>query len=86
MIFESRISKNCVISMPCIYFHHNDTDIICSMHITLSMLASSASEKSITQKQLLQVLGRTKNLEHLEKYYETTLTDYEVGTTDFIVI
>ena len=48
------------------------------MHITLSMLASSASDNSDTQKQLLQVLGRTNNLQNLEKYYDTTLTDYEV--------
>ena len=49
------------------------------MHVTLSMLASSASDNSDTQKQLLQVLGRANNLENLEKYYDTTLTDYEVG-------
>lgn len=48
------------------------------MHVTLSMLASSATEKSITQKQLLRVLGRGQNLENLEKYYETTLADYLV--------
>lgn len=42
------------------------------------MLASSASDNSDTQKQLLQVLGRTNNLQNLEKYYDTTLTDYEV--------
>ena len=48
------------------------------MHVTLSMLASSASESSVTQKQLLDVLGRTENLENIEKYYETTLNDYAV--------
>ena len=56
----------------------NDVSFIRSMHITLSMLASSASDNSDTQKQLLQVLGRTNNLQNLEKYYDTTLTDYEV--------
>ena len=64
---------------------HNDTYIIYSMHIALSMLASSATENSTTQKQLLQILGRTKNLENLEKYYQTTLADYEVGKTSFVV-
>ena len=48
------------------------------MHVTLSMLASTASESSVTQKQLLDVLGRTENLENIEKYYETTLNDYAV--------
>ena len=58
------------------FFHDNDTH--CSMHVTLSMLASTASESSVTQKQLLDVLGRTENLENIEKYYETTLNDYAV--------
>jgi len=57
--------------------HQNFVFSPLSMHITLSMLASSASDNSDTQKQLLHVLGRTNNLENLEKYYETTLTDYE---------
>ena len=48
------------------------------MHVTLSMLASTASENSVTQKQLLDALGRTENLENIEKYYETTLNDYLV--------
>ena len=48
------------------------------MHVTLSMLASTASENSMTQKQLLDALGRTENLENIEKYYETTLNDYVV--------
>ena len=48
------------------------------MHVTLSMLASTASENSVTQKQLLDALGRTENLENIEKYYETTLNDYVV--------
>ena len=42
------------------------------------MLASTASENSVTQKQLLDVLGRTENLESIEKYYETILNDYMV--------
>jgi len=53
-----------------------------SMHIALSMLASSATENSTTQKQLLQILGRTKNLENLEKYYQTTLADYEKNSAN----
>jgi len=57
--------------------HQNFVFSPLSMHVTLSMLASSASDNSDTQKQLLQVLGRTNNLENLEKYYDTTLTDYE---------
>ena len=54
-------------------------NFVCSIHVTLAMLASSATDKSVTQIELLRVLGRTKNLEHLEKYYESTLTDYEVS-------
>ena len=50
----------------------------CSIHVTLAMLASSATENSGTQKQLLDALGRTKTLHSLENYYQTTLTDYEV--------
>ena len=42
------------------------------------MLASSATENSDTQTQLLDALGRTKTLHSLENYYQTTLTDYEV--------
>merc|ERR1711944_7632 len=56
--------------------HQNFVFSPLSMHVTLSMLASSASESSVTQKQLLDVLGRTENLENIEKYYETTLNDY----------
>lgn len=53
-----------------------------SMHITLSMLASSATENSDTQTQLLHALGRTKNLELLERYYQSTLSDYEKNMQD----
>jgi len=56
--------------------HQNFVFSPLSMHVTLSMLASTASENSVTQKQLLDVLGRTENLENIEKYYETTLNDY----------
>lgn len=53
-----------------------------SIHVTLAMLASSATENSDTQKQLLGVLGRTKTLHSLENYYQTTLTDYEKTSTN----
>jgi len=48
-----------------------------SIHVTLAMLASSATDDSDTQTQLLNALGRTKTLQSLEKYYQSTLTDYE---------
>ena len=51
------------------------------------MLASTASENSVTQKQLLDALGRTENLENIEKYYETTLNDYLVrGNSENLVV
>ena len=50
------------------------------------MLASSATENSDTQKQLLGVLGRTKTLHSLENYYQTTLTDYEVVIDNISVL
>ena len=42
------------------------------------MLAASATDKSETQKQLLQALGRTRYLQGLEGYYESILSEYEV--------
>ena len=84
-VLTIKVEFNAICKNRCtITFIKYITVIICncnthfSMHVTLSMLASSASESSVTQKQLLDVLGRTENLENIEKYYETTLNDYAV--------
>ena len=49
-----------------------------SLHTALAMLTSASTDNSTTQEELLNALGRTRNLAILEGRYKGVLEDYEV--------
>ena len=49
-----------------------------SLHVTLSILTSAATDNSTTQKELLHALGREQNIEEISNSYEDLLKVYEV--------
>ena len=46
-----------------------------SLHIALAMLTSGATEGSTTQRELLDVLERSENIQGLESYYHGIFQD-----------
>ena len=42
------------------------------------MLTSASTDNSVTQNELLNALGRTRNIEELSRNYQDILEDYEV--------
>ena len=47
-----------------------------SLHTTLAVLVSGATENSTTQKEILGALGRVQNIQALEEHYGCLLDDY----------
>ena len=52
-----------------------------SLHVTLAMLTSAASDNTTTQNELLKALGRVQNIESISEMYADLLEEYEV--TDY---
>ena len=49
-----------------------------SLHITLAMLTAASTDNSTTQNELLNVLGRVRNIKELSEAYRDVVEEYEV--------
>ena len=52
-----------------------------SLHITLAMLTAASTDNSTTQNELLNVLGRVRNIKELSEAYRDVVEEYEVILT-----